>query len=119
MDVESLREYCLDKAFVEEGFPFGPETLVFKIGGKIFLLIGLDSEDFRFNVKCHPDRIEQLRADYDCVQPGFHQNKKHWNTIIPDGSVSIRQLEQWIDESYDLVFEGLSKKMRDNLTKEQ
>lgn len=115
MNNEALREYCLDKPFVEEGFPFGPETLVFKVGGKMFLLIALDSDNFRFNVKCDPDRIEQLRADFDCVQPGFHQNKKHWNTIIPDGSVSIKQLQQWIDDSYNLVFEGLSKRAKDGL----
>ncbi len=115
MNIETLRDYCLNKAFVEEGFPFGPETLVFKVVGKLFLLVSLDSEYFKFNVKCHPDRIEQLRADFDCVQPGYHQNKNHWNTIIPDGSVSIKQLEQWIDDSYDLVFEGLSKKIKDSL----
>ena len=115
MNIETLRDYCLDKPFVEEGFPFGPETLVFKVASKIFLLISLDSEDFRFNVKCHPDRIDQLRADFDCVQPGFHQNKKHWNTIVPDGSVSIKQIEEWIDDSYNLVFEGLSKRLRESL----
>ncbi len=115
MNNEALREYCLDKPFVEEGFPFGPETLVFKVGGKIFLLVSLDSPKFSFNLKCDPDRIEQLRADFDCVQPGFHQNKKHWNTIIPDGSVSIKQLQQWIDDSYNLVFEGLSKRVKDGL----
>lgn len=116
MNNETLRDYCLDKPFVEEGFPFGPETLVFKVGDKMFLLIALDADDFRFNVKCDADRIDQLRADFDCVQPGFHQNKKHWNTIIPDGSVSIKQLQQWIDDSYNLVLEGLSKKVRDSLS---
>ncbi len=115
MNIETLRDYCLDKPFAEEGFPFGPETLVFKVGGKLFLLVSLDSTDFRFNIKCHPDRIEQLRADFDCVQPGFHQNKKHWNTIVPDGSVSNKQLQDWIDESYDLVFETLPKKIKEGL----
>ena len=115
MNIETLRDYCLDKPYAEEGFPFGPETLVFKVGSKLFLLVSLDSPDFRFNVKCHPDRIEQLRADFDCVQPGFHQNKKHWNTIVPDGSVSNKQLQDWIDESYDLIFETLSRKVREGL----
>lgn len=103
MDIESLREYCLSKPDVEETLPFGPDTLVFKVNGKMFLLTGLDEERLSFNVKCDPDKAIQLREEFDCVQPGYHMNKKHWNTIIVDGSVSVKQLKEWIDDSYELV----------------
>ncbi len=103
MDIETLRAYCLSKPGAEETLPFGPDTLVFKVSGKIFLLTGLDSEDLRFNVKCDPDKALELREEFPCVQPGFHMNKKHWNTILVDGSVSTKQLKDWIDHSYDLV----------------
>lgn len=110
MDIESLREYCLSKPGAEETLPFGPDTLVFKIGGKAFLLVGLDSEDLRFNVKCDPDKAIELREEYACVLPGYHMNKKHWNTIVVDGSVSVKQLKEWIDWSYDLVSAPKKKK---------
>ncbi|MFP5041925.1 MmcQ/YjbR family DNA-binding protein [Parasediminibacterium sp. JCM 36343] len=103
MDIEQIRNYCLSKPLVEEGLPFGPETLVFKVGGKIFLLASLESTPLRFNVKCNPALAEELREQYPCVLPGYHMNKKHWNTIIPDGSVSTTQLKEWIDHSYMLV----------------
>lgn len=103
MNIESLREYCLSKPGVEETFPFGPDTLVFKVSGKIFLIAGLDSQPLQFNVKCDPDKAIELREEFSCVLPGWHMNKKHWNTIIVDGSVSSRQLKEWIGGSYDLV----------------
>ena len=103
MNIESLREYCLSKPRAEETLPFGPDTLVYKVDGKIFLLTGLDSEQLRFNVKCNPDKALELREEFPAVQPGFHMNKKHWNTIIVDGSVSSKQLKEWIDWSYELV----------------
>jgi len=103
MNIESLREYCLSKPDAEETLPFGPDTLVFKVGGKAFLLTGLDSEDLSFNVKCDPDKALELREEFPCVLPGYHMNKKHWNTIVVDGSVSVKQLKEWIDHSYDLV----------------
>lgn len=113
MDIESLREYCLSKPAVEETLPFGPDTLVYKVSGKVFLLTGLDSENFRFNVKCDPDLALELREQYACVQPGFHMNKKHWNTIYVDGSVPGQQLRKWIDHSYQLVVDSLPKKLRE------
>jgi len=76
---------------------------VFKINNKVFLLLPLDAEDLRFNVKCDPDLALELRERYPCVQPGFHMNKKHWNTIVVDGSVSFKQIKEWIDHSYELV----------------
>ena len=103
MNIETLREYCLSLPEVEETLPFGPDTLVYKVGGKIFLLTGLESETFRFNVKCDPELVPELREQYDCVQPGYHMNKKHWNTIIVDGSVNDKLLREWIDHSYKLV----------------
>ncbi|MES1215157.1 MAG: MmcQ/YjbR family DNA-binding protein [Bacteroidota bacterium] len=111
MNIESLREYCLSKPGVEEALPFGPDTLVYKVNGKMFLLTGLDSEDFRFNVKCAPDKAIELREEFSCVIPGWHMNKKHWNTILVDGSVSTKQIKEWIDWSYDLVA-GKKKKIK-------
>jgi predicted DNA-binding protein (MmcQ/YjbR family) len=113
MDIEQLQEYCLSKTGAEETLPFGPDTLVYKVGGKAFLLTGLNGEDLRFNVKCDPDLAVELREQYDCVQPGYHMNKKHWNTIVVDGSVGLKQLKQWIDHSYDLVVDSLPKKLRE------
>jgi len=110
MNVESLREYCLAKPDVTEETPFGPETIVYKISGKIFLLTGLDSADLRFNVKCDPEKALELREEYPCVLPGYHMNKKHWNTIVVDGSVSSRLLKEWIDHSYELVKSSLPRK---------
>lgn len=103
MNIESLREYCLSKPGVEETLPFGPDTLVFKVNNKVFLLTGLDEAELRFNVKCDPEKALELREEFSCVLPGYHMNKKHWNTIVVDGSVSTRQLKEWIDHSYDLV----------------
>ncbi|HEX7754251.1 MAG TPA: MmcQ/YjbR family DNA-binding protein [Niabella sp.] len=103
MNIEDIRNYCLQHTAVEEGFPFGPDTIVFKVNGKIFLLMGLESDPLQFNVKCDPDKAIELREQHDAVLPGYHMNKKHWNTILVDGSVSNRLLKEWITESYNLV----------------
>lgn len=103
MNIEFIRQYCLSLPGAEETLPFGPDTLVYKVGGKAFLLIGLDNEDLRFNVKCDPDKAIELREEFPCVLPGYHMNKKHWNTIVVDGSVSWKQLREWISDSYNLV----------------
>lgn len=110
MNLDELREYCLAKAGTEETLPFGPDTLVFKVGGKAYLLLPLDEEGLRFNVKCQPDRAAELRAEYACVLPGYHMNKKHWNTVVVDGSVPRSLLLEWIDHSYDLVHSGKKTK---------
>jgi predicted DNA-binding protein (MmcQ/YjbR family) len=110
MNIETLREYCLSKPGAEETLPFGPDTLVFKTGDKVFLLVGLDEEQLSFNVKCDPDKAIELREEFPCVLPGYHMNKKHWNTIIVDGSVSSKQLKEWIDWSYELVSAKKKKK---------
>ncbi len=104
MNIEELRTYALLLPGVTEGFPFGEDTLVFKINEKIFLLTGLESNPLRFNVKCNPDKAIELREQYpDAVIPGFHMNKKHWNTIIVDGVLSVKNLKEMIEESYMLV----------------
>jgi predicted DNA-binding protein (MmcQ/YjbR family) len=103
MNVEELREYCLNKPGTEETLPFGPDVIVFKVRGKAFLLLPLDEAPLRFNVKCDPDLAVELREQYSCVLPGYHMNKKHWNTVVVDGSVSVKQLKEWIDHSYELV----------------
>ena len=117
MNIESLREYCLSKPGAEETLPFGPDNLVYKIKGKIFLITGLDSAQLRFNVKCDPEKAIELRDRYDAVQPGYHMNKKHWNTVIVDGSIPMGLLKEMIDDSYNLVTQSLPKKIRDELKK--
>ena len=112
MNVEEIRDYCLSKNAVEEGFPFGESTLVFKVHGKIFLLLALDTQPPQFNAKCAPDKAIQLRETYSCVLPGYHMNKQHWNTIVCDNSVPKKLLFEWIDHSYDLIVGSLPKKLR-------
>ncbi len=116
MNIEQLREYCLSKKNTEESFPFGPDTLVFKVGGKVFFLLTLDNEDLRFNVKCEPEKAVDLREQFPCVLPGYHMNKKHWNTIMADGSVPDKLLKEWIDHSYQLIVAGLPKKIKEQLS---
>jgi len=104
MNIEILREYVLGKPFVTEGFPFGEEVLVFKVSNKLFLLVPLSAQPLQFNVKCNPDAAIELREQYpDAVLPGFHMNKKHWNTVIVNGTISNKQLLQMVDDSYHLV----------------
>jgi len=115
MNIETLREYCLSKKAVTEDFPFGEDTLVFRVLNKIFLLVSLSSNPLQFNAKCDPDKAIELRDQYDAVQPGYHMNKKHWNTIIMNGSLSNAQLKEMIDDSYNLIVQSLPKKERENL----
>lgn len=104
MDIEQLRNYVIGKPNVEESFPFGDDTLVFKVNNKIFLLLGLDNQPLQFNVKCNPDKAIELREEFpDTVLPGYHMNKKHWNTIIVNGQLANQQLKEMIDHSYNLV----------------
>jgi predicted DNA-binding protein (MmcQ/YjbR family) len=103
MNIEDLRLYALSLPDVEEAFPFGDNVIVFKINNKIFLLLPLDAESLRFNVKCNPDYAIELREQYSCIQPGYHMNKKHWNTIFIDATLSNRQIKQFVDDSYNLV----------------
>jgi len=117
MNIEQIRNYCLKKLGVTEEFPFDEETLVFKVAGKIFLLASLESIPLQINLKCDPEKAIELREEYESVQPGYHMNKIHWNTIIVDGSVSVNKIFEWIDDSYNLVVAGLKKSERKTLKK--
>ena len=117
MNIEQIREYCLNKKGVTEEFPFNEETLVFKVMGKIFLLSSLDEIPLQINLKCDPELAIELREKYETVQPGYHMNKKHWNTIIIDGSVPDKKILEWIDHSFSLVFAGLRKSDIEKLNK--
>ena len=114
MNIEELREYCLSKIAVSEGFPFDEETLVFKVLDKMFLLTNITGE-LQMNVKCDPEKAIELREMYSSVLPGYHMNKKYWNTVVIDGSVLDRELEQWIDDSYDQVVAKMTKKKQNEL----
>ncbi len=103
MNAEELRDYALSLEDVSEGFPFGEDTLVIKIYNKIFLLISLSSPVLQFNVKCNPEYAEELREKYAAIIPGYHMNKKHWNTVIVDGTIPASLLKQFVHDSYKLV----------------
>jgi predicted DNA-binding protein (MmcQ/YjbR family) len=109
MDLEQVREYCLRKSGATEGTPFGPDVLVFKVGGKIFAIAALDEVPATVNLKCDPDLALDLRDRYEEVRPGYHMNKKHWNTVDIDGAVPEAELRKMIDHSYDLVAKALPK----------
>ncbi|MFC5408348.1 MmcQ/YjbR family DNA-binding protein [Larkinella bovis] len=117
MNIESLRTYCLGKPGATESFPFGEETLVFKVGGKIFALTSLDSNPLSINLKCDPEKAVDLREQYDAVRPGYHMNKTHWNTVLINGSIRESDLKSWIDHSYELIVNRLPKAARPALEK--
>lgn len=114
MNIEDIRSYCLAKQGTEETFPFDEVTLVFKVMGKMFLLTNLDG-DLSVNLKCNPEKAEELREQYPAVIPGYHMSKVHWNTVMIDGSVPEKLIYQWIDDSYDLIVASLTKKLREAL----
>ncbi|RLD53867.1 MAG: MmcQ/YjbR family DNA-binding protein [Bacteroidetes bacterium] len=117
MNIEELRNYCLSKPGVTEGFPFDETTLVFKVLGKMFALTNTDGE-FSMNLKCDPQKAIELREHYPAVKPGYHMNKKHWNTIWPDDSIDDFLIYKWIDDSYDLVVSKLTKVQKEMLKKD-
>src|ERR1700719_1926389 len=112
MDVESLREYCLAKPGATEDTPFGEDVLVFKVAGKIFALASLDEVPARANLKCDPDLALELRDRYEQVQPGYHMNKKHWNTVEIESGIPDNEIRKMIDHSYELVVSSLPKSKR-------
>lgn len=115
MNIEEFREYCIAKKGVTEELPFGPDTLVYKVMGKIFALTGLNSEIFTANLKCNPDFAIDLREEFDYIIPGFHMSKKHWNTV--NGEICpTKQLKELIDHSYNLVVASLTKKIKEEFT---
>jgi predicted DNA-binding protein (MmcQ/YjbR family) len=109
MDLEEFREYCLRKTGATEETPFGPDVLVFKVGGKMFALTSLERFPAAANLKCDPDLALDLRDRYQQVSPGYHMNKKHWNTVEIDSGIPDAELSKMIDHSYDLVARKLSK----------
>jgi predicted DNA-binding protein (MmcQ/YjbR family) len=118
MNLETYYEYCLSKKGVTEHFPFDEDTLVFKVGGKMFALSSLSQWEKgqpSVNLKCDPERAEELRAEYDDIQPGFHMSKTHWNTIAVNESVSDNLIKELIDHSYELVFKSLTKKLQNEI----
>ncbi|MCY7328141.1 MAG: MmcQ/YjbR family DNA-binding protein [Saprospiraceae bacterium] len=115
MDVEQVREYCLAKPGVTEDFPFGDSTLCLRVMGKIFALIGLDSDHLSINLKAEPDYALELREQHPEVQPGYHMNKKHWNTVDFEGALDGRMLRHLLDHSYGQVVKTLKKGEREAL----
>ena len=115
MNLEELRAICSAKPGVSEDFPFGPDTLVFKVAGKLFALCRLKNDPLSINLKCEPELAELLRHKYDAVTPGYHMNKRHWNTVVLDGSVPGREVLELIDLSYSLVVKGLKKSEREQV----
>ena len=113
MHVEAFAEYCLAKKGVEDSFPFDETTLVFKVMGKMFALTGLDNDEFKVNLKCDPERSAELREEYAEIEPGFHMNKFHWNTVNFEGELSDSFLKELIDDSYNLVVAKFTKKIRE------
>jgi predicted DNA-binding protein (MmcQ/YjbR family) len=119
MDLEQFREYCLSKIAATESMPFGEGVLVFKVAGKIFALAALDEIPATVNLKCDPDLALELRDRYEQVRPGYHMNKKHWNTVEIDRGVPEAELRKMIERSYDLVVRALSKAQRDQLIRQK
>ena len=115
MNVEIIREYCLSKKGTTEGFPFGEDTLVFKVCDKMFALVNLGG-DLSVNLKCDPEKAIDIRERYPVVTPGYHMNKRSWNTVLIDGSVPEAIIFEWIDHSYDQVVQKLPKKLRDSVS---
>jgi predicted DNA-binding protein (MmcQ/YjbR family) len=109
MNIEELRDYCISKPAVTESFPFDANTLVFKVAGKMFLLTDL-VDSFSMNIKNTPEKVIELKEQYPSVLPGYHMNKIHWITVMIDGMIDDKMLKQWIDESYNLIVSGFTRK---------
>jgi predicted DNA-binding protein (MmcQ/YjbR family) len=116
LDIEKFREYCLSKPHAVEDTPFGDDVLVFKVGSKMFALAGLDVLPATANLKCDPDLALDLRARYEQVRPGYHMNKRHWNTVELESGISDVDLQKMVDHSYELVVKSLPKAVRDKFS---
>ena len=115
MNIEEITEYCSKKKGITQEFPFDEETLVLKVMGKIFLLASLKKIPLQVNIKCSPEEAIELREKYEAVIPGYHMNKKHWNTVIVDNTIPPKNIFSWIDNSYNLVVRGLKKSVKEEL----
>jgi len=113
--LETLCEYMLAKPATSDGFPFGPEVMVFKVAGKIFAISPWEANPISVSLKCDPDRAVELREQHEGIIPGYHLNKKHWNTVVMDDSVSMDLMHELIDHSYDLIVASLTKKQRESM----
>ncbi|MCG9880450.1 MAG: MmcQ/YjbR family DNA-binding protein [Bacteroidia bacterium] len=111
MNIELLRDYCLQKTAVSEHFPFDDDTLVFKVAGKMFCLISIKEPD-SCNLKCDPEEAIQLRENFEAIKPGYHMDKKHWNTVYFQSDVTDDFILKLVDQSYQLVIAKMSKKLR-------
>jgi len=109
---DALKRLCLSMPGTVEDFPFGEGVSVFKVGGKMFALSYLDGDPLQVSLKCEPELAEQLRLTYPAIAPGYHLNKRHWNTVTVDGSLEERMVRDMVEDSYDLVVDGLPKKLR-------
>jgi len=112
VEIDTFREYCLAKPGTTEDSPFGPEHIVFKVGGKMYALLAFEEVPPSANLKCDPDRALELRDRYEQVQPGYHMNKKHWNTAEIASGIPEVELRRMIDHSYELVVQALPRKTR-------
>ncbi len=117
MDFNVLRNYCLGKKGAVEYFPFDAETLVFKVGSKMFALTNMNKSPLKINLKCDPFLSDELRKEFTAVKPGYHMNKKHWNTVVIDGTLEEGKIFWMIDMSYELVFNSLKKAEREQINK--
>jgi predicted DNA-binding protein (MmcQ/YjbR family) len=115
MNIEEIRDYCLAKPGVTEGFPFDEQTLVFKVMNKMYVLVGLEQQPPFINLKCDPERAIELRAEYEDIQPGYHMQKAQWNSVYFTGSIPGDLVLELIDHSYELVVQGLKRKDREAL----
>ena len=118
MNLAELRRFLLDRPGAVEDHPFGPQPDVYKVGGKMFALLAADSDPLSISLKCEPDHAQFLRDSFPAVQPGYHLNKQHWNTVTLDGSIPEAGIQSMIDESYRLVVSGLTKAERKRLSNE-
>jgi len=122
MNIQQLYDFCLSKKGVTEHFPFDEETLVFKVGGKMFCLTSLNEWEKgtpSLNLKCDPDRTQELRAEYEAIIPGWHMSKIHWNTVAFNGDVSDKMMLELINDSYELVFKSLTKKIQSEIQSQE
>ncbi len=115
MNTEEITDFCTHLPYVTADFPFGEQTLVFRVAGKLFLLLSLDTQPPRFNAKCEPQKALELRERYGAILPGYHMNKTHWNTVVCDGSLPNKLIKECIQDSYWLIFNGLPVKVRKSL----
>jgi predicted DNA-binding protein (MmcQ/YjbR family) len=115
MRIDQADAFCLSLPHATRDQPFGPDVVAYRIGNRIFALLSLDHQPPRINLKCDPERAVALREEYACVLPGYHQDKRHWNTVILDGTAPPAEVRRWIEDSFDLVAAGLTRALRREL----